>query len=152
MMNTPINGIAAIHRCVALAFLLLAALPRESQASELTTASGHICSGCSACNQPLVPPHTSLEHRCIDHSHRSGHPETQSKLAKPSLNKHYSFGYVGGGAAFHGEPRFSEEGTWGVDYSGILISKQTWLSWLHRHRSSRHDGSYQTDGPHLLQR
>ena len=74
------------------------------------------------------------------------------RLAKPSLNKHYSFGYVGGGTAFHGEPRFSDEGTWGVDYSGILFKKQTWLSWLHGNRPSRRDGSYQTDGPHLLHR
>ncbi len=43
------------------------------------------------------------------------------RLAKPSLNKHYSFGYVGGGTALRGEPRFPDEGTWGVEYSGILF-------------------------------
>lgn len=148
-MNTPINGTAVIHRCVALVLLLLAPIPRESQASELTIASGHICSGCPACDQPAVSMPT-IEHGCIDHLHRAGHPETQGRLAKPSLNRHYSFGYVGGGAAFRGEPRFSEEGTWGVDYSGILFKKKIWLGWLHGRGEQRHDGSYHTDGPHLL--
>lgn len=149
-MNTPINGIAAIHRCVALAFLLLAAMPRESQASELTTASGHICSGCASCALPAASPPNATEHACIDHLHRAGHPETQGRFAKPSLNQHYSFGYVGG-AAFRGEPRFAEEGTWGVDYSGILLKKRTWLGWLHGRGEQRHDGSYHTDRPHLLE-
>ena len=135
---------------VAVFLPLVSLLPATARGFETTTASAHICSGCAACNQPAVPRHALSEHRCIDHHHRSGHPETQSKYARPSLNRHYSFGYVGGGGAFRGEPRYVNEGTWGSDYSGILLKKNIWLPWLHGHREPRHDGSYHTDGPHLL--
>ena len=151
-MSTSISGTTSIYRYIGLVILLFAPMHRESPASEMTNASGHICSGCAECGQASVSPPKAIAHTCIDPLHRAGHPETQGTFAKPSLNRHYSFGYVGGGGAFRGEPRFADEGTWGVDYSGILFKKQIWLPWLHGHREPRHDGSYQTDGPRLLER
>lgn len=151
MIKITWRNIATLCYVTALS-LLFSTKHATTFAAEPSVASVHICSGCASCSEPAVASTHSHEHGCVDHFHRTGHPETQSKFAKPSLNKHYSFGYVGGGAAFHGEPRYSNEGTWGVDYSGILFTKRTWLSWLHGQRSSRHDGSYQTDGPHLLHR
>ena len=150
MMKTSINCTAVICSCIGLVLLLFTPMTHESLASETTTASGHICSGCASCDQIVAPPAKKIEGGCADHFHRAGHPETLGRFAKPSLNGHCSFGYVGGGAAFRGEPRFANEGTWGVDYSAILFRKQIWLPWLHGHREPRHDGSYRTDGPHLL--
>ena len=149
-MKTSISGTASIFCYIGLVLLLFAPTHRESPASETTNASGPICCDCPACDPPTSPAYTAFARDCIDHFHRAGHPETQGKFAKPSLNKHYTFGYVGGGAAFRGEPRCPDEGTWGVDYSGILLKKKIWLPWLHGHRAPRGEGSYQTDGPHLL--
>lgn len=149
-MNTAINGITATRLCISLGLLLLALTSHDARGSEMTTASGHICSGCPACDQSADPLPKANEHRCIDHLHRTGHPETLGRFAKPSLNQHFSFGYVGGGATFRGEPRVADEGTWGVDYSGILLKKRIWLQWLHGHREPRGEGSYEPDGPHLL--
>lgn len=151
MTKISIDSKAAIYVVFGLVVLLPTVAPRVARGAETTSFSAHICSGCPACDQPAVSAPQAIEHGCIDHLHRAGHPETQSKYAQPSLNRRYSFGYVGGAAAFHGEPRFADEGTWGVDYSGILFKKQTWLGWLHGHREPRHDGSYHTDGPHLLE-
>ncbi len=149
-MKTSISSKSVVRCCISLVSLWLAAAPHESQASDTTAASGHICSGCRSCDLIEAPPLKTVEYSCVDQHHRSGHPETQGRFAKPSLSQHYSFGYVGGGAAFRGEPRFADEGTWGVDYSGILFRKKIWLQWLHGQRAPRHDGSYRTDGPHLL--
>ncbi|HUG67480.1 MAG TPA: hypothetical protein VMM76_06995 [Pirellulaceae bacterium] len=150
MTTTSITHSVAVCGCFAIALTWL--IPKSSTAnpSESVIASADDCCDCPACDPPSSPAYTASARGCIDHFHRAGHPETQGKFAKPSLNKHYTFGYVGGGAAFRGEPRCPDEGTWGVDYSGILFKKKIWLQWLHGHREPRHDGSYQTDGPHVL--
>ncbi|MDA1051859.1 MAG: hypothetical protein O3C40_15440 [Planctomycetota bacterium] len=150
MTKTSFRGITAIGCHFAIFLPLLAPTLPVANASETTIASGHICSGCPSCESIAIAPPKAIEYGCVDHLHRSGHPETLGRFATPSLNQHYSFGYVGGGAAFRGEPRFADEGTWGVDYSGILFKKQIWLQWLHGQREPRHDGSYHTDRPHLL--
>lgn len=121
-----------------------------AHSEEAAIASAHICSGCASCDRIAASVPLAIESGCVDQLRRTGHPETQSEFAKPSLSKHYSFGYVGGGASFGGEPRFVDEGTWGVDYSGILWSKRIWLRWMHGQDERRGEGSYQTDGPHLL--
>lgn len=136
--------------CFGVCLPLLVLTTSVTQGLETTAASRHICSGCSSCGHTAAPLPRAAEHVCIDHLHRTGHPEMQGRFAKPSLSKHYSFGYVGGGTAFRGEPRFSDEGTWGVDYSGILFKKRIWLQWLHGRREPRGEGSYEPDGPHLL--
>ncbi|MBC8351616.1 MAG: hypothetical protein H8E66_06485 [Planctomycetes bacterium] len=150
MTKTSISTMKAICFYIGVLLPSIALTSTVSRGSETTIASGHICTGCASCEQIANPRSKAISHDCIDPFHRSGHPETQSRFAKPSLNQHYSYGYVGGGAAFRGEPRFADEGTWGVDYSGILFKKQVWLQWLHGHREPRNNGSYQTDGPHLL--
>jgi len=83
-----------------------------------------------------------------DRLHRAGRPEVVAWYAIPSVNRHYSAGYVGGGAVLRGEPRCPDEGTWGLDYSGILFPKQIWLRWW-RGRHDQDGGSYTTDGPRL---
>ncbi len=150
MTKTSYSKTIVFSICFGILLPSLALTSTESRGSEPKIASAHLCSGCAACQHTPAPVSKAVEYGCIDHMHRSGHPETQSKFAKPSLSKHYSFGYVGGAASFGGEPRFFDEGTWGVDYSGILLSKRIWLRWLHGHGEQRGAGSYQTDGPHLL--
>ena len=54
---------------------------------------------------------------------------------------------MGGGAAFRGEARHAEEGTWGLDFHGGLIKKRVWLGWWHGRREQDGGGSYKTDGP-----
>ena len=69
--------------------------------------------------------------------------------ARPSDTPAYGGYYVGGGAAFHGEPRGPCEGTWGWDYSGFLIHRRVALDWFHGWRSQGGTGAYKTDGPRL---
>ena len=100
--------------------------------------AGH--SACQDCSrQRLSARHT-----------RAGNAHEVAWYAKPSVSKGYSAGYVGGGAAFRGEARRPGEGTWGRDYTGVLVPKRVWLYWLHGRPEPRGAGSYKTDGPHLL--
>jgi hypothetical protein len=85
-----------------------------------------------------------------DGHHRSGHPERLACYAQPSNDCNYSSGYVGGGSQFHGCGRFAQEGTWGRDYCGWLVSHRPWLKWSHGRRNQGGSGAYKTDGPHLL--
>jgi hypothetical protein len=56
-------------------------------------------------------------------------------------------GYVGGGGGvLRGEPRASDEGTWGWDYQGSLGLHRIWLSWNHGWRYQGGRGAYRTDG------
>src|SRR5580698_4044378 len=51
---------------------------------------------------------------------RAGNPECISPRARPSNGPRDTGYYVGGGAAFRGQPRMSDEGTWGWDYTGLF--------------------------------
>jgi hypothetical protein len=86
---------------------------------------------------------------CRDYE--KGCPQSIAGYAQPSNTPRYIGYYVGGGAAFKGEPRFVDEGTWGWDYSGGLFHRRVWLSWWHGQRTQGGTGSYRTDGPRLLQ-
>jgi hypothetical protein len=85
--------------------------------------------------------------RSIEHTHhRAGHPVAISPHAALS-NSPYAFGYhAGGGSAWHGEPRFLDEGTWGWDDVGGHLPRQVWLGWWHGPRYQGGTGSYNPDG------
>ena len=71
--------------------------------------------------------------------------------AVPSDTGKFSGGYIGGGAAWFGEPRALHEGTWGWDYDGVVLQKRIWLNWLHGRRYQDGGGSYEPDGPKFFQ-
>lgn len=92
----------------------------------------------------------SRTHQKVDRLQRAGNPHGVAWYAIPSVNKHYTAYYIGGGAALKGEHRHPGEGTWGLDYAGALFKKRIKLGWWHGRREQDGGGSYQTDGPHLL--
>lgn len=76
---------------------------------------------------------------------RAGNPHQVAWWAATSVNQRYSAGFVGGGAAFRGRSRLPSEGTWGLDYHGLLPLHRVWLKWTcGRERGG--EGAYQTDG------
>jgi hypothetical protein len=76
---------------------------------------------------------------------RAGRPHQVAWWAAPSVDKHYSAWFVGGGAAFGGRGRRPSEGTWGMDYQGPLPFRRVWLQWTCG-RPQGGEGAYQTDG------
>jgi hypothetical protein len=80
---------------------------------------------------------------------RAGWPECIRPRAIPSNTPHYCGYYVGGGAAWWGEGRFLDEGTWGWDYVGPPYRKRIALDWWHG-KPQGGTGRYQTDGPKIL--
>ena len=71
--------------------------------------------------------------------------------AIPSDTGHYLGYYVGGGCGrpLKGEPRRSDEGTWGWDYQGWLIPRRVVLDWWHGRRDQGGTGAYDSVGPKL---
>jgi hypothetical protein len=93
----------------------------------------------------LEPPATPWQRLC-----RAGQPHTVAKWARCSNSPSYSGNYVGGGAAWHGEPRRCDEGTWGWDYAPRHVwSPKVDLGWWHGRRTQGGTGSYRTDGVKL---
>ena len=91
--------------------------------------------------KPAIASHVPWQrapHDCV----RAGDPHRVSWFAKPSRNKRDTVGYVGGNAAWRGEPRQLDEGTWGLDYAGLFSRNHIWLQWLHGRPSHQSDGSY----------
>jgi hypothetical protein len=98
-------------------------------------------------------PATERVHFQGDQFHRAGDPQCVSPLAVPSQSPHGVGYYVGGGARVKGcvgEERRPNEGTWGTDYSGILLHKKIDLRWSHGRRYQGGVGAYRTDGPRLI--
>lgn len=87
--------------------------------------------------------HRAAEFAC------AGMPQWVRAHAIPSYTRHYGGYYVGGGAPFHGEGRYINEGTWGWDYFGILYEKRIALNWWHGARYQGGLGAYKTDGPKI---
>jgi hypothetical protein len=75
---------------------------------------------------------------------RAGWPQCIAPHARSADTPNYNGYYVGGGAAFHGECRCPQEGTWGWDYVGIL-PKFVDLGWWHGRHAQGGGGSYATD-------
>ena len=87
---------------------------------------------------------------CENDFRRSGFPFCIGRFAAPSTDSFHQVGYVGGGTLFGGTGRRSNEGTFGMDYSGFLFSRKTWLKWSHGERYQGGAGRYETEGPRLL--
>lgn len=83
--------------------------------------------------------------------HRAGWPQCIGRWARPAVCADYEVGYVGGGSLFFGKSRCRHEGTFGLDYSGWLISRKTWLKWTHGVRFQGGAGAYASDGPKLFE-
>ncbi len=81
---------------------------------------------------------------------RAGNPQCLAAHARPSNGPGDVGYYVGGGSAFHGQPRGINEGTWGWDYSGIHLERIVALGWWHGQRYQGGTGQYKTDGPRPL--
>jgi hypothetical protein len=100
-------------------------------------------------------PATERHHFQGDQFHRAGDPQCVSPLAKSAESPFEEGYYVGGGARVKGclgEERRDNEGTWGMDYTGILFHKKIELRWSHGKRYQGGVGAYRTDGPRLIHR
>jgi hypothetical protein len=86
-----------------------------------------------------------------DHTlERAGHPELVACCAIP-LDAPSYVGYpVGGGAAWHGNPPHSTDGTWGWDYQGCVFKRRVFLFWWYGQRYQGGTGAYKVDGPHFV--
>lgn len=83
---------------------------------------------------------------------RAGYPRCIRLLAKPSTDTKHTIGIVGGGTPSRhwGEGRMLSEGTVGMDYSGWLFHRKTWLLWSHGGLHQGGAGRYETEGPRIL--
>src|SRR5437763_4796314 len=84
------------------------------------------------CGVLLARPAWAIKPRCDEAEHtmeRAGHPDHQSKLAKPSETKGYVGYYVGGGSPFKSCWRPPQAGTWGWDYQGCVLPRKVFLHW-----------------------
>ena len=87
---------------------------------------------------------------CKNGFSRAGLPNCIGRFAKPSLDAYHQVGYVGGGTLFGGSCRRTEEGTFGMDYSGHWFARKTWLRWSHGERYQGGAGRYESEGPRVL--
>ena len=81
---------------------------------------------------------------------RAGCPQLIKKSARVGYGPKYVAYYVGGGASsFHGEPRYCEEGTFGVDYKpiGPGFRDGVTLGWWHGRRWQGGTGQYEPNNP-----
>jgi hypothetical protein len=82
---------------------------------------------------------------------RAGCPNSIAPWARFTYGRRYCGYFVGGGAALYGkrpsllrgEPRFSHEGTWGVDYNPWYSRVR--LQWFHGRRRQDGEGTYEPD-------
>jgi hypothetical protein len=98
-------------------------------------------------------PATERHHFQGNQFARAGDPQCISPLAHPAESPHETGYYVGGGARLRaraGEERRPDEGIWGMDYAGLIITKRTNLKWWHGSRYQGGYGAYATDGPRLI--
>jgi len=94
----------------------------------------------------LYAPPSSLE------VERAGKPGCHFFWAQRQVDRDYAGYYVGGGAAAGcSRGQFEEEGTWGWDYTGRLFKRRVNLGWFWMHRKQGGSGSYQPDGPRVVE-
>jgi hypothetical protein len=77
---------------------------------------------------------------------RSGYQGKVAWYALPTFTRAYTGYYVGGGQAIGGSCPRSEEGTWGMDYRGLLLPSRVNLWWNHGQHFQGGGGAYKTDG------
>jgi len=87
----------------------------------------------------------------MDRHRRAGCAQNVACWAVSGTNcRYYAAGYVGGGALIHGDNRdWYHDGTWGLDYVGIVIPKRVFLNWWHGRHEQGGVGAYKTDGPKI---
>ncbi len=94
-------------------------------------------------NRKDCPP----ERYCISDCLRAGRAHCIAPWAKCSINEKYSAWYVGGGTPWIlpglSRGRTAEEGTWGLDWNGLLRPRRVWLNWSCGREQSL--GTYETD-------
>lgn len=78
-----------------------------------------------------------------EHLQRTGCPNSIAPWTRCPDDRRYVGYYVGGGAAFGGEPRYCDEGTWGWDYA--LPWTRVKLGWFHGRRHQGGEGQYNPD-------
>jgi len=64
----------------------------------------------------IADPAISASDKPADHELRSGHASSIAPWARRDNSRHYSGGFVGGGAVRRGDDRGTSEGTWGWDF------------------------------------
>ncbi len=133
------RGLTAVAFSAVACLIVVACTVTSTWAHDLTPSMGR--------------PATERRHFQGNQFDRAGNPQCISPLAKPTESPHEQGYYVGGGARVSsrcGEERREHEGTWGVDYTGIIVHKKTNLGWWHGTRYQGGIGAYQTDGPRLV--
>jgi hypothetical protein len=76
----------------------------------------------------------------------SGYHGRVACWALPTNTKAYTGYYVGGGQAVGGSGRYTDEGTWGWDYRGLVLPSRVALWFNHGARYQGGGGSYKVDG------
>jgi len=90
-------------------------------------------------------------HRAADHE-RAGCAMFVRQRAIASNTPHYGGYWVGGGLPLFGDEPAIQEGTFGWDYFGMMLTKRVALGWSHGRRHQGGTGAYKTDGPRLKRR
>jgi hypothetical protein len=103
-----------------------------------------LCLGSAPSLQSADPP--------TNDEQRSGYASSIAPWAQRTVSRHYSGGFLGGGAARRGEDRREIQGTWGWDFHGLAAGKKIWLGWWNGRRDQGGRGAYKTDGPRLINR
>jgi len=123
-------------RSYAIVFLLMLACCASLPAGRFRQLVGRMKHCCHAFEMRL--PGTRC--RCEDDEQRAGQPRCIAPWARCFPNQKYTGFYSGGGAAFYGtppnrfrgEPRYEDEGTFGLDYDPWYSRVR--LQWFHRNR------------------
>ena len=106
---------------------------------------------CPQCGAAEGCKHGGGRRYLMDRQVRAGCAHTVGWWAVPGTNcRNYAAGYVGGGAVVDGDgPDQFEDGTWGLDYIGIVVRKRVFLNWWHGRKYQGGAGAYKTDGPRV---
>ena len=133
------RGRTAVAFWAVVCLIIVACMVTSAGAHDLTPSMGR--------------PATERRHFQGNQFDRAGNPQCISPLATPAESPHEEGYYVGGGAwvgSRCGEERREHEGSWGMDYTGIIVRKRTNLGWWHGSRYQGGVGAYRTDGPRLV--
>ena len=126
--------------------LLLGFIAGGSSYAQITT---RVDDGAAAADVEQQGPCRTCRTGSLDPYRRAGQPQKIAPWAVLTDNHHYDGYFVGGGAAWRGDARREDEGTWGFDYVRLILRKRVDLGWWHGRFRQGGSGAYKTDGPHL---
>src|SRR5580765_3004100 len=122
------NQITVLHGLIAW-LALLAVAPADTFAEDAEQANATAC-------------------RSEARRRRAGYPDCVAGYARCGYARHYAGYYVGGGAAcsggrtcLSGEPRYTHEGTFGMDYAPCY--SRVALDWYHGKKYQGGEGQYE---------